>query len=107
MDAANFFPRFLGQQVVVNRDFYFRADAGRAGQEGVEGIDYAAMNAVLDRYQTVIDMAADDFLEDDRDIGQRDMFDATAEFSRPRAMWEKEPLGPRNPMRSGRSMPGK
>ena len=78
----------------MDRDLHLGADLGRAVQEGVERVDDAAADAVFDGDQAVVDVPADDFLEDAGDVGQRDVLDAAAELPHATPRGENVPVGP-------------
>ena len=44
-------------------------------EESVEGIDDSAADGIFDGDEAVIDMSADDFFEDGRNIRKRNVFD--------------------------------
>ena len=80
MDRLDLVPRLFGHQIVMDGDQHFSVNASRVVQEGVQRVDHAAVKTILDGDQTVIDMPANDGLEYAGDVGQRDVFDAAAEF---------------------------
>jgi hypothetical protein len=80
INLLDLFPRLLGQKIVMDGQEHLGADFGGAAKEGVEGVDDATADAVLDGDQAVIDVAADDFFEDGGYGAKRDVIDAAAEL---------------------------
>lgn len=79
-DDFDFVPGTCGQDVVVDGDEDFGADAGRGGEECVEGVDDSAVDGVFDGYESVVDSAACDLFEDGADVGEGYVVDGGAEF---------------------------
>ncbi len=73
----------------------------RAVQERVERVDDAAVNAVLDRHQAVVDVAANDFIEHRRGCPPAARASTLLPNFCTQAACENVPVGPRKPIRSG------
>ena len=65
---------------MVNRYEHLGADPRGGFEKRIERVDHAAVKRVLDRHETVINVAADDFLENRVDVRKWDVVDTGAEF---------------------------